>query len=138
MSSSTIFIHENLHLYILDLFTATRHHQLIEGTLLSAQSVADCFHAVRAWRLLFGAHAKSTQEERNQMITPSELDATDEDVRSVFPRVVSHRLKVRESPRDELLASAVFCATDASDEGYYTQNERRTVKEVVTEIMNSV
>ncbi|KAG1870243.1 hypothetical protein DFJ58DRAFT_765268 [Suillus subalutaceus] len=38
---------------------------------------------------------------------PLELDVSEADVARIFPRVVSHRIRVRDSPVDEILSSAV-------------------------------
>jgi hypothetical protein len=38
---------------------------------------------------------------------PLELDVSEADIARIFPRVVSHRVRVRDSPFDEVLSSAV-------------------------------
>ena len=41
------------------------------------------------------------------------LDVSEADVARVFPRVVSHRVRVRGGPEEEVLSSAVCSAVDA-------------------------
>ncbi|KAF9532398.1 hypothetical protein CPB83DRAFT_847797 [Crepidotus variabilis] len=42
---------------------------------------------------------------------PKIFEASEVDIARIFPRIVSHRIKLRETPEDEILASALFGAT---------------------------
>lgn len=134
MSPTGVLIHEKLKLYILDLFTATRHHPRIDGTLLSAQAHADCSHILRTWRVISGG--KPLSEAWNYSVPVTTLDVSDEDVRWVFPQIVSHRLRVRDGPQDESLASAVFASVD-NDKVHRWSDGKGTLLDILVEIMNT-
>jgi hypothetical protein len=68
----------------------------------------------------------------------------------MFPRCVSHRLRIRDGPREEVLAGAVFGAT-FGDEEIITEEEeegvlgfvdayevRPTVKDVLVSVLSEV
>jgi hypothetical protein len=64
------------------------------------------------------------------------------DVAKVVPRVVSHRLRVREGPEDEMMAGVMFMATNPrvltgveNEDGVW---RRRTVKEILVKLMTQV
>jgi len=64
------------------------------------------------------------------------------DVAKVVPRVISHRLRVRDGPEDEMMASVIFMATSPrvptgveNKEGVW---RRRTVKEILVKLMTQV
>jgi len=75
------------------------------------------------------------------------LDVAEVHIARIFPRCVSHRLRVRDSPRDEVLAGAVFGATfgdsfseetgagEVCMDAYETQP---TVKDILISIMSEV
>ncbi|KAG1762893.1 hypothetical protein EDD22DRAFT_889454 [Suillus occidentalis] len=84
-----------------------------------------------------------------------ELDVSEADVARIFPRVVSHRVRVRDSPVDEILSSAVCGAvrrpggipkgTDSEwEEGVIDVHdpdivwERETVKDILVHILARV
>ena len=71
-----------------------------------------------------------------------ELDVSEADIARMFPRVVSHRIRVRDSPFDEILSSAVCGATDlpgdGSRDGETIQWERETVKDILVHILAEV
>lgn len=69
-------------------------------------------------------------------------DVSEVDVAKVVPRVVSHRLRVREGPEDEMLAGVMFVATNPRvltgvdhEDGVW---RRRTVKEILVKLMTRV
>lgn len=69
-----------------------------------------------------------------------ELDVSEADIARIFPRVVSHRVRVRDSPFDEVLSSAI-CGpmsrpTDA--DGRELAWERSTVKDILVRILSEV
>ena len=49
---------------------------------------------------------------------PVVLDVSEVDVARIMPRVITHRVKLRDGPEDEVLASAVFGATFGSGSGF--------------------
>lgn len=74
------------------------------------------------------------------------LYVSEADIARIAPRVVTHRLRVRSGPQDEVLSSAVFGATfeDHIDNGrdgrstYDSQGTRSTVKEILVGILSDV
>lgn len=86
---------------------------------------------------------------------PDVWDVSEEDVARIFPRVVSHRLRVRDGPDDEVLSSVVWpaCSSDgatgpamegrpvseaAGADGTRLGWERKTVKELLVRILADV
>jgi len=69
-------------------------------------------------------------------------DVSEVDVAKVVPRVVSHRLRVRDGPEDEMMAGVIFIATiprvPASVETKDGVWRRRTVKEILVKLMTQV
>lgn len=184
----------SLSLYLADLFSATRQHPQIDGTLLTARCVYNAEKLVRAARVV-GLDPTGTEllrgnqevgdllEDKDTVPENDELEATDvvgslhhsrsslrrrgtptsdiessEPVRTVldvaevhiariFPRCVSHRLRVRDGPRDEALAGAVFGATfgdsfseeTGAGEVYMDAYETQpTVKDILISVMSEV
>jgi len=70
------------------------------------------------------------------------LDVSEADIARIFPRIVSHRIRVRDSPFDEILSSAVCGATsplgNESHEEETVQWERETVKDILVHILADV
>ena len=61
------------------------------------------------------------------------MDASEVDVARIIPRVLTHRLRVRDGPDHEILSSVVFPAVlTGSDK---VESHRRTVKEVLVQII---
>jgi hypothetical protein len=69
-------------------------------------------------------------------------DVSEVDAAKVVPRVISHRLRVRDGPEDELMASVIFMATaprvPTGFENNGTAWRRRTVKEILIKLMAQV
>lgn len=101
-----------------------------------------------AWRVLFGTKptengtngpAEDDTHDEGRKNDPEYIfDVTDEDVRRVFVRVVSHRLRVLDGPAEEILASLLFNATTVTGEDAQWTSGRRTVAEILKEIVDSV
>ena len=77
---------------------------------------------------------------------PEVWDVSEEDVARIFPRVVSHRLRVRDGPDDEVLGSVMFPAVPPEvgaartevREGVRLGWERKSVKEILVRILADV
>lgn len=70
----------------------------------------------------------------------SQLEMSEADVARIFPRVVTHRLRVRDGPQDEILGSAVFGAVHdpLEDENSQIRRERSTIKDILVRILSDV
>lgn len=70
------------------------------------------------------------------------LDVSEADVARIVPRVVSHRLRVRDGPEDEVLWNAVFGAVGWWKGGEEPEPEservRSTVKDILVQILSEV
>jgi hypothetical protein len=73
------------------------------------------------------------------------LDVSEADIGRIVPRVISHRLRVRDGPEDEILASVVYSAVKFpqggetnGDEGERRGWERSTVKDIMVRILSEV
>ncbi|TBU31715.1 hypothetical protein BD311DRAFT_776002 [Dichomitus squalens] len=86
------------------------------------------------------------QAEAMKRSWPEIWDVSEEDVARIFPRVVSHRLRVRDGPDDEVLGSVMFPAVPpgmgaaGSDVGKGAKLgwERKSVKEILVRILADV
>jgi len=69
-------------------------------------------------------------------------DVSEVDVAKVVPRVISHRLRVRDGPEDEMMAGIMFMATSPRVPTGIEHNEgiwrRRTIKEILVKLMAHV
>ncbi|KAH9935755.1 uncharacterized protein B0H18DRAFT_1114458 [Fomitopsis serialis] len=219
-------IHPSLVSYLRDLFAATRHHPVLDGTSLTHQAHLDAEALARAFRILAGnslgtelvqvaveleqessgtEHSGSTNTESagvtggwekeivgmdwaapqgvprpsfdrhgdentplnvdlpasddgQQAMSPTlgaptpaptkppeGWDVSEVDVARIFPRVVSHRLRVRDGPDHEVMGSVMFPAVSIprglnhqQTEDEPAVRERRTVKDVLVEILADV
>jgi hypothetical protein len=69
-------------------------------------------------------------------------DVSEVDVAKIVPRVISHRLRVRDGPEDEMMSGVMFTTTTPrvltgveNKEGVW---RRRTVKEILVKLMTQV
>ena len=106
----------------------------------SSDVLVDGFDPMGTYEALEGSsvhHSLASQSEQE-----IELDVSEADIARIFPRVVSHRIRVRDSPFDEILSSAVCGATNLP--GNETMNgeafewERDTVKDILVHILAEV
>jgi hypothetical protein len=67
-----------------------------------------------------------------------ELDVSEADVARVVPRILSHRLKVRNGPEDEILASMLHGAVGEHDGGRRGKGKQPTVKDILVRILSEV
>ncbi|RXW18058.1 hypothetical protein EST38_g7792 [Candolleomyces aberdarensis] len=195
------YLAPELGLYLSDLFSAARHHPLVDGMLLTARARKDAEDLARAARVigsdLTGMEllrpvdsegddtsdyydAQSTQymktidessttnllrkdstygsftrmssmgQEADMEGEIVVLDVTEVDVARTMPRVVTHRMSVRDGPEEEVLASAVIGATfgrslggeDADGRGvaesFRKGYDGLTIKDVLVDILNKV
>ncbi|KAJ3936787.1 MAG: hypothetical protein NXY57DRAFT_984230 [Lentinula lateritia] len=198
---SRVHIPSNLHLYVSDLFSATRHHHQLEGRLVSITAIKDTSELSRAARVLGGdptgmelisetlrsddartddnstTDGETGDERFSKVLNDVEsafvvidpqvdiethlstelahddsdsvrvpalpvLDVTQADIARIVPRVLTHRLRVKDGPEDEVLASAVFgaafSATSKEERGRKRDRNRVTVKELLVEILQEV
>ncbi|KAH7876687.1 uncharacterized protein C8R40DRAFT_1098282 [Lentinula edodes] len=198
---SRVHVPSNLHLYVSDLFSATRHHHQLEGRLVSITAIKDASELSRAARVLGGdptgmelisetlrsdartddnsttggetgderfskvlndvesafvvidpqvnienhLSTEFAHEDSDSVRVPAlpVLDLTQADIARIVPRVLTHRLRVKDGPEDEVLASAVFgaafSATSKKEErGRKRDRNRVTVKELLVEILQEV
>ena len=244
-------IHPSLKLYLADLFSATRHHPLLDGTMLTLRAHRDAEDLARAFRVISGStigaelvvevaamtttgsgsaetgserglrtpvgdagsslewgkatspevendawlgeelrmskrkassvrsveirsvRVQSPEEEHEPLIPPPETapfgdasssvnhlhtglssplarppqvwDVSEIDIAKVFPRVVSHRVRMRSGPDDEILGSVMFPAVSVSRSRSSTDGEKwegwfeeQTVKQVLISVLADV
>lgn len=78
------------------------------------------------------------QEQGDQEV----MDISEVDVAKVVPRVVSHRVRVRDGPQDEVLGNVMFCAVGPPPTYKPPEEdlewERRTVKDIIVEVLADV
>jgi hypothetical protein len=152
-----------LALYTSDLFSAARHHQEVDGTLLSARARRETDSLIKACRVLgLGGEVLPPLNAQTCSQVPADLppshfgtpptsgaflephqvqvlNVSASDVARIVPRVISHRLRVLDSPEDQIHATAFFGAFQDVDEPKRFEGwVRRTVKDIVVEILSTV
>jgi hypothetical protein len=137
-----------LSLYASDIFSATRHHPELDGTLLTAQARKDLDSLAQAERIVtcdltgmellshLAALRAQSRGERGRTNRRYILDLTKADIGRIAPRIMSHRLRVRDGPADEILGSVAFGAV-LGDKGE-VKWERRTIKDILIKILREV
>ncbi|KAK7473110.1 hypothetical protein VKT23_001209 [Stygiomarasmius scandens] len=103
-------------------------------------------HAVAGNGVATQLSASSAAEDSNpKEVAIRVLDVTQADVARIFPRVVTHRVRVRNGSEDEVLSSALFGATNAPH--IYDADETRsrriqenhvTVKDIMVNVLHTV
>lgn len=66
-----------------------------------------------------------------------QLDVSEADIARVMPRVISHRVRVRDGPRDEIMGSVVYSAVQ-DGVGSGDAATRGMVKEILVDILGEV
>lgn len=168
-----------LSLYLADIFSAARHHPELDGTFLTARSIADAHDLARAARVLGGdptgmqliQDAAAYKDDMSLATTetgshdgeadkflhvmdgigegsegvfvdmpiPEDesdtivLDVSEADIARIAPRVMSHRLRVRDSD-DGVFRGALNGVTMAPGR----ERERTTVKDVLVQVLAEV
>jgi hypothetical protein len=70
---------------------------------------------------------------------PEVWDISETDIGKIFPRVVSHRLRIRAGPDDEVLGSVMFpAAHDGPEPNRVRGPEDRTVKQIIIGVLADV
>jgi len=87
-------------------------------------------------------HEDPLDQEDQDQADREVMDVSEVDVAKVLPRVVSHRVRVRDGPQEEILGNIMFCAvgpppTYKAPEGDL-EWEKRTVKEIIVEVLADV
>lgn len=130
-----------LSVYLADIFSATRHNSRLDATLLTARASKDAEALIRASRVVgadltgmellrpvarsdvfsdagsqkmqeLGDDTSNTDDDTGtHSQAAAVLDVSEVDVARIAPRVISHRVRVRDSPEDEILSSALYGAT---------------------------
>ena len=160
-------ISHTLSLYLADIFSATRHNSHLDATLLTARAGKDAEALIRASRVIgadltgmellrpvvraddfWDNENKKVQEptvDTSKQSGPlhsqavSALDVSEVDVARIAPRVISHRVRVRDGPEDEILSSALFGATfKPLPKATTSTTGRPTVKSLLVEILSEV
>lgn len=120
--------------------TSTYPHSLPSIANVSSDGLIDGFDVLETHDALGGSSLQHSLVSHSE--PPIELDVSEADIARMFPRVVSHRIRVRDSPIDEILSSAVCGATsihgDKSKEVETVQWERETVKDILVHILTEV
>lgn len=119
--------------------TSTYLHSRFSIASTSSDRLIDEFGAPQTHESLGGSnlqHLPTSQSEQPK------LDVSEADIARMFPRVVSHRIRVRDSPFEEILSSAVCGAISTpgneSHEEAPVQWERETVKDILVQILAEV
>ena len=158
-------ISHTLSLYLADIFSATRHNPRLDATLLTARASKDAEALIRASRVIgtdltgmellrpvvraddFLDKMRSPTDDTTSNVgedsgshqTVSALDVSEVDVARIAPRVISHRVRVRDGPEDEILSSAMFGATfKPLPKASTSTTGRPTVKGLLVEILSEV
>lgn len=224
-------IHSSLNIYLGDLFSATRHHPQLDGTLLTLRAHRDAEDLARAYRVIcgdsigaelittvasappfdmlgtdsqspsddevytvddhgipwdhaadenewLGAELKMGKRKASSIrsvevriqgpdtdsrgapfesreslaapgfggqsfmspfpLPPEVWDVSEVDIARIFPRVVSHRVRVRSGPDDEILGSIMHPAVRPQPSSDVPLAERKTVKQIMVEILADV
>jgi hypothetical protein len=92
------------------------------------------------------AHGTSNSDEAYPKLHET-LDVSEADIARIVPRVLSHRLRVRDGPEDEILGGLMHgavgnCAEcqwrDEGDDEKQSASERSTVKDILVKILAEV
>ncbi|KAG6375539.1 hypothetical protein JVT61DRAFT_3099 [Boletus reticuloceps] len=102
----------------------------------SSDALVDGFDGLEMREPFGGSSPPSTEQLK--------LDVSEADIARIFPRAVSHRIRVRDSPFDEILSSAVCGAivrtlgNEPHEKETLVQWERETVKDILVHILSEV
>jgi hypothetical protein len=87
-----------------------------------------------------GAPSEHDSAAEQAAIEPLDVwEVSDEEIRTVLPAVMRHRLRVRDRPEDEVLASLMFQATaSVGGSSCAPPDHRRTVDAILKDILDNV
>jgi hypothetical protein len=85
------------------------------------------------------SNPEALEELANSTVQPV-LEVSEVDVARIFPRVVSHRLRLRDGPHDEVLSSVLYGATVEPPLTAIAEGEKvfESVKAVLVDILSEV
>lgn len=157
------YISHTVLVYLADIFSATRHNSHLDGTLLTARANKDAEALIRASRVIGAdftglellrpvipdfsdektkepAHdASIVNVENSGSLRSPVLDVSEVDVARIAPRVISHRVRVRDGPEDEPLSSSLYGATfKPGANGTDVSAGQMTVKRLLVQILSEV
>jgi hypothetical protein len=161
------YISHTLSIYLADIFSATRHNPRLDATLLTQRASKDAEALIRASRVIgtdltgmellrpvvraddfSDAGSQKMQEpadatcEESGSLAANILDVSEVDVARIAPRVISHRVRVRDGPEDEVLSSVLYGATfkpiPKGTTGTDVLASRLTVKGLLVQILSEV
>lgn len=171
------YISPTLSVYLNDLFSAARHHYLLDAQLLTARAKRDAEDLARAWRVVNGDStgreliewqaslfksrpptAENDEEDEEQhsfeMVSSDggsskemsalhipprleTLDLSESDVARTFPRVISHRVQIREA-RNQTMFNVLYRAGSGHGRPDVVKDVNSTVKAVIVQILGNV
>lgn len=126
-----VAISDQLSLYITNITSALRHHPQVDASLVTSRCTKDFVDLVKTSCALTGRNVDLLGKEQ------SVFSATDVDVRRVIRGVLGHRISIRRGPEDEVLGSLVM-SSHQNTSRYARDAERRTIKDVIDEILSEV
>ncbi|KAJ7217740.1 hypothetical protein GGX14DRAFT_516982 [Mycena pura] len=82
---------------------------------------------------------QDVKAQRAQLQKPDVLELSEADIARIAPRVMTHRLRVRDGPHDEVLGSAMYPADSFHNENDVSEgDERVTIKQILVRILAEV
>ncbi|KAG9126647.1 hypothetical protein FRC07_002619 [Ceratobasidium sp. 392] len=124
-----------LQIYMSSLMSAARHHHQLDGTFLTLRAQRDFEILLKASSVVTRVFPLAQPYETGTELAPSAVDAA-----KLFMRVVTHRLRVRNGPQDELLSPLLWEAEN--DKGIWSvpslgieslEHTRRTICDIIVE-----
>ncbi|KAG9101753.1 hypothetical protein FS749_003828 [Ceratobasidium sp. UAMH 11750] len=124
-----------LQIYMSSLMSAARHHHQLDGTFLTLRSQRDFEVLLKASSVVARIFPTAQPYGTATELAPSAVDAA-----KLFMRVVTHRLRVRKGPQDELLSPLLWEAEN--DKGVRSvpslgieslEHTRRTICDIIVE-----
>ncbi|EDR11977.1 uncharacterized protein LACBIDRAFT_314001 [Laccaria bicolor S238N-H82] len=90
----------------------------LNGLKAGQSRTSDDFSEYVTVNISSASRSTTTSTTSSMSRAPVVLDVSEVDVARIMPRVITHRVKLRDGPEDEVLASAVFGATFGSGSGF--------------------
>ncbi|QRV79445.1 hypothetical protein RhiJN_07460 [Ceratobasidium sp. AG-Ba] len=96
-----------LQIYMSSLMSAARHHHQLDGTFLTLRAQRDFEIILKASSVVARIFPVMRAYDAGAELAPTAVDAA-----KLFMRIVTHRLRVRNSPQDEVLSPLLWEAED--------------------------